>query len=518
MIKLTIDNKQVTVPKGTSILEAAKEIGIHIPSMCYLKGYSNHPSCMVCMVKDKKTGQLHPSCAYPAQDNMEVITNDIEVIEARKDALELLLSDHVGDCEAPCRIACPAFMDIPEMNRLIAKGNPIEALKLVKEEIALPLVLGYVCSAPCEGACRRRSIDEAVSICQLKKFVALEDANSKNPYLPNKAASTGKTVAIIGAGPSGLACAFHLVKLGHQVTVFDKNEKAGGALLHNNQPKELPSEVLENEIAILEAFGVQFSLKEEIDSEKLKSFSTAYNAIVVATGEIKNGEAPLGLKLNEKHSGIDIADGLFSTNLPNVYACGSTVKVQKMAVRALAQGKAAAYYVHGVLSNSEITNTRLFNSKFGKLAKEEHAEYLKESNSNARFEPENELDGFISQASIDEAKRCLRCDCRKPKACKLRMLADEYGAIQKTYSFGERNLVTKQFTHDTIIYEEEKCIRCGLCVDITQKEKELTGLTYVGRGFDVRIGIPYNETLQNSLTKTAQKCAESCPTGAISFK
>ena len=123
MIKLKIDNREISTEKGTTVLEAAKGIAIDIPTTCYLSGSGNHPSCMVCIIKDKNTGMLHPSCALLAQEGMEIITNDNEVFEARKDALELLLSDHVGDCEAPCRIACPAFMNIPKMNRLIAANK-----------------------------------------------------------------------------------------------------------------------------------------------------------------------------------------------------------------------------------------------------------------------------------------------------------------------------------------------------------------------------------------------------------
>ena len=116
-------------------MEAAASLGIEIPSMCYLPGHSNHPTCMVCLVKDEDTGKFFPSCAMPVLEGMIINTGSPDVIEARKEALELLLSDHVGDCEAPCRRSCPAFMDIPLMNRLIAAGDFKSALKVVREEI-----------------------------------------------------------------------------------------------------------------------------------------------------------------------------------------------------------------------------------------------------------------------------------------------------------------------------------------------------------------------------------------------
>ena len=175
MPKLTIDNIAINVPEGTTVLQAAQSVGIEIPSMCYLEGCSNHPTCMVCMVRNNKNQQMLPSCATIATEGMDLASDDAEVFEARKEAVELLLSDHVGDCEAPCRVACPAYMDIPKMNRFIAAGKFDEALKIVKEEIALPGILGHICSAPCEKVCRRKDVDQAVSICLLKRISADEE-------------------------------------------------------------------------------------------------------------------------------------------------------------------------------------------------------------------------------------------------------------------------------------------------------------------------------------------------------
>ncbi|MEI7614880.1 MAG: 2Fe-2S iron-sulfur cluster-binding protein, partial [Betaproteobacteria bacterium] len=132
MIKLKIDHIPVEVKEGVTVMEAAASLGIVIPSMCFHPGFTNHPSCMVCMVSDRD--RLRPSCAMPVSEGMEIPTSTGEVLEARREALELLLSDHIGDCEAPCRLSCPAFMDIPLMNRLIAGGDFSRALKIVREE------------------------------------------------------------------------------------------------------------------------------------------------------------------------------------------------------------------------------------------------------------------------------------------------------------------------------------------------------------------------------------------------
>ena len=167
-MRITIDSIPVEVNEGATVMDAAALLGIEIPSMCWLPGHSNHPTCMVCLVKDAITGKFFPSCAMPVTEGMKIITSSADIMEARKEALELLLSDHAGDCEAPCRRSCPAFMDIPLMNRLIAAGDFKAALKIVREEIALPLVLGYICPAPCEKACHHAPLGGAVSICILK--------------------------------------------------------------------------------------------------------------------------------------------------------------------------------------------------------------------------------------------------------------------------------------------------------------------------------------------------------------
>jgi len=169
-VNIKINNKRYTVPVGSTVHQAATQAGVDIPVMCENEEVEHFSSCMVCLVKDAHNGKLFPSCSMFVQEGMDVITDDEEILEARKISLELLLSEHVGDCEAPCVTSCPAHMDIPLMNRLLADGKFAEALKVVKNDIALPAVLGRICPAPCEAACRRKGIDGAVSICLLKRF------------------------------------------------------------------------------------------------------------------------------------------------------------------------------------------------------------------------------------------------------------------------------------------------------------------------------------------------------------
>jgi ferredoxin len=510
MIKLKINNQTVEVTDGLSVLKAAESMGIEIPTMCFKDGFGNHPSCMLCLVKDVKSGKLHPSCALPVEEGMEIITDDEEIHEARKESIELLLSDHVGDCEAPCRTACPAYMDIPQMNRLIAAGEYEKALKVVKEEIAIPLILGYICPAPCENACHRGVVDEPVKICELKKIVAEKDLKSDDFYLPPKEKASGKKVAVIGSGPAGLAAAYHLLLKGHQAVIYDKNQEAGGTLRYDIPEEKLPNSAIDLEVKAIEKLGAQFKLNQEINQEFFENnLLKEYDAIIFATGNFADGnmetfgfeKTQFGVQVNKET--FQIADGIF--------ACGNVFKSRKMAVTSVAQAKQAAYSVDAYLRGGQPKKIyRMFNSRFGKIKEEEVEEYLKES---INLYPEPALSNFQ-----EEAKRCMHCDCRKPHTCKLRIYADEYKADRRKFIFGDRKLVQKSMEHELIVYEPEKCIRCNLCVEISEKQKGKLGFTSIGRGFEVRVKAPLNKSMKDIFNQTAIDCANACPTGAISRK
>ena len=520
MINLKINNTSIQVPTGSSVLNAAKQLGIEIPTMCFHEGFTNHPSCMLCLVKDNKSGKLHPSCALPAGEGMDITTEDDEILNARKESLELLLSDHVGDCEAPCRIACPANLDIPKMNRLIAHGKFDEAHIIAKEELAIPLILGYICPSPCEKVCRRIQVDEAVSICGLHKFTAYSDIENNNYYLPKKEKESNKKVAIIGTGPAGLSCAFYLLRYGHNVVLFDKNPEAGGALRYELLNDKLPKSALDTEIEILKKYGAQFRLNTKITKEKFETeIKKEFDAYVIAKGDSNNLDyEDFGFEQG-KH-GIIINKDTFEVNENGVFACGNIIRSRRMAVTSVAQGKATARSVHQYLNGIKTEKKhRMFNSKFGKLFEEEIEEYKKETIPDQRIKLKNgKLANYTDEQAIIESQRCMHCDCRKSNNCKLRIYADEYQADRRKFLFGERKKIKKHNQHELIIYEPEKCIRCNLCVEISAKEKDTLGFSSIRRGFDVEISIPFNKSIAEIFTKTAEKCALACPTGAISIK
>jgi NADPH-dependent glutamate synthase beta subunit-like oxidoreductase/ferredoxin len=519
MVRLTIDSIPVEVPEGTTLIQAAGELGIAIPSMCFLPGHHAHPSCMVCLVKDTAGNRLVTSCAAPAEEGMNIVTHSPEVREARREALELLLSDHVGDCEAPCRLSCPASMNIPLMNRHIAAGQFDEALAVVREEIALPMVLGYICPAPCEKACRRKPLEGAVSICLLKRITA-QDERRRNVLPGISHEKNGRRVAVIGTGPAGLSAAFYVLRSGHECVLFDKNSEPGGTLRYSIPEEQLPKAALEADLDVIRRMGAVFKMDTTVTGEMFeKEIYGKFDAVILASGSatVQPVEA-FGLSGTLADQGVNRYT--FATERPGLFACGSIIRDQQMAVRSAAQGRMAA--MEAELYMQTHRPKRLppkFNSAFGPLREPELAEYMKESVPGGRTEPAAGFGGgFTPAEAILEARRCLRCDCRKPFTCKLRIYAGEYQANRKRFAGPERKTLSKEFHHDLVVYEPEKCIRCGLCVEITQREGEAVGLAYVGRGFDVRISVPFSQTVKEALERTAQACIEACPTGAMAGK
>ncbi|MFC1677161.1 2Fe-2S iron-sulfur cluster-binding protein [Planctomycetota bacterium] len=491
MAKLTIDNRTVTVEDGATILDAAEKLGINIPTMCFLKGYKASSSCMVCVVKVAGLQSLVPACAAIAEDGMQIDTCSDEVREARKVALELLLSDHLGDCMGPCQVICPAGMDIPLMIRQIKAGKLQEAIVTVKRNIPLPAVLGRICPAPCENGCRRAKYDKAVSICLLKRYVADVDLKSKQPYQPRIETQKDKRIAIIGAGPAGLSAGYYLAQLGYACTIYDEHEKAGGMLRYSDCLERIGADVLDKEIESIR-LNIQFQGETKIDITAFEKLRREFDAVFVATG----------------------ADGdrFGFSDFENVFAGGDVVRKRKLAVRSVADGKQAAAKIDKFLTGKEISSE--FNSWLGRLLDGEIDVFMQLVDIAAQVES---ADGFSDEQAKQESGRCLHCDCRKADNCKLRDLSGEYKAKANRY-LSQRGVFKQDIRHRDIIYEVGKCIKCGLCVEITAQVEGELGVTFIGRGFDVRVGVPFDKNIADGLQVLAGQCVKSCPTGALSFK
>lgn len=306
MINLTINGKKITAPAGSTILEAARSNGIYIPTLCYDEAVEVYGACGLCVVEAEGVAKLLRSCSAKAADGMVIHTESERVVKSRKIAMELLMSAHDGDCIAPCQLACPANTDCQGYVGLIANGRFDDALKLIKDKIALPASIGRVCPHPCEKACRRAKVEEPINIAQLKAFAADLDLKG-DTYLPEIAKSTGKKVAIVGGGPAGLTAALYLRTKGHEVTVFDMMDKMGGMLRYGIPQYRLPKEVLDSEISVIEKTGVRLvnnvKFGKDITLDMLKSVN---DAVILAPGAWKS--TPMRVKgedINGVYGGID---------------------------------------------------------------------------------------------------------------------------------------------------------------------------------------------------------------------
>lgn len=381
MVKLTVDNKTLRVKEGIPLIDALRDKGMDIPSLCYVEGLPHYTSCMVCMVKDKHSGKFIPSCSAMTEEGMDIDATGEEVIKLRRQAVELLLAEHRAECEAPCSRVCPMGLDIPAMNRLVAAGELEAAAMMIHNELILPGVACTICPAYCENACRRKMIDERISIREIIRYTS----------------SVVKTIKIP-----------------------DREEVA--ALLPGFDPEE-----------------------------------------ALAGAEAKDKKA-----------------------------------IRKMA-EAKREGRGSG--IHG---NS-------FNSTLGKISDEEKKEWMKECDGDgARWT------AIVNEAQLaEEAAACMHCDCRAKEDCRLRDLADKFQAANPRQKMLSHPIEKKISSSTSLIFENAKCIKCGICVRISTDETKNPSLCFTGRGFMTLLSEPLAWEFNDVLRTGLDDIIRHCPTGAL---
>lgn len=191
---------------------------------------------------------------------------------------------------APCKTACPAHLPVQGYVKMAAEGRYMDALKLIKTENPFPAVCGAICNRRCEDACTRGTIDQAVAIDEIKKFIAEQELHADKRYIPEMTNHSGKPmeqkIAVIGAGPAGMTAAFFLKEMGYPVTVFEKNSRPGGMLLNGIPSFRLEKSVIDAEIDVLREMGVEFKCGVEVGKdvtiENLRA--QGYKAFYIAIG------------------------------------------------------------------------------------------------------------------------------------------------------------------------------------------------------------------------------------------
>jgi len=356
MPQLKIDNKEVTTAADTTILEAARSLGVYIPTLCNNDKVEHYTSCMVCIVKDHVTGKFLPSCTALAMDGMNIDTSSDEVTGLQKKSVELLLSEHRADCEAPCRVVCPVGYNIPLMNRLISTDNLIKATTLSVNQTKSEQLWCLKCPGYCQNACRRKKIDTEISIKNLQIFIS------------------------------------------------HKEDKTGD-----------------------------------------------------------NHEVIEGQSENRK------------TRLPN-------------------------------------KNKRFF-SLTGKMTESELNEWLKECEyDNRRFSAISDYDSARYEASA-----CMHCDCRASEKCELRELGEKFALKNPGGKLVNAEAVKKINRKTNLIFENAKCIKCGLCVRICEDSNAEPALCFINRGFITILSEPLTNGFEDVLKSKTKECIEICPTGALSW-
>ena len=282
-INITVNGQKYKVALGQSIKEALKSLAIEVPSFCYDARLKPFTSCFLCVVEVEGMRNLVPSCSTQVSADMVIQTNSERVQQSRKMALELLLGTHGGDCEPPCQKKCPAHVDIQGYLALMAQGDFINAVKLIKKSLALPFVCGSVCPHPCEAVCRRERIEDPVAIRLMKNMAARVDL--RQPYLPPVATPTNQKAAIIGGGPAGLAAAYYLRQKGHQVCIFDPLPQLGGMTRYGIPRFRLPWPQLDAEIESIINLGIEVKQQRWGEDFSLDDLRQAgFKAILIAIG------------------------------------------------------------------------------------------------------------------------------------------------------------------------------------------------------------------------------------------
>jgi len=507
MPNIIIDGIPVEAGDGETVLEAARRIGVEIPTLCHMKGFESGASCMVCAVRTSHNGQFIPACGSRAVEGMSVETASEEVRAARRMALELLFSDHLGDCLSPCQRICPAHLSIPAVLKHVREGEFGLAAGTIRHDLAVANVLCRVCHRPCESGCRRGAHDEAVAIASLVRHSLEKEGEARTPVLR---AERNEKVVVVGSGFSGLSAAWFLRQKGFPCSVFESADELAPTIRAGFP--DLDPAILEAELAGLKKAGVEFFTASGV--EDLAKLREGFSAVIIAAGE---SASELGLEMLGSRVKVD-KDSMM-TGIAGVFAVGSALRPGSKPVASVADGKEVAACVELYLDGREIRRpAKPFSCFIGKLDETEMEAIMQESNPHGRELDEDDRSAEEIDRMIEESHRCVQCNCPKIETCKLRDLAMEYQINLNRFSGGGRAAFKREVGHPLVNFEPGKCIRCGNCIKVASDHREKLGLTFIGRGFDVHLGVPLDGTMEEGLLVAAEAAVAACPVGALSLK
>jgi len=507
MVKLKIDSKVIEVREGIKLIDAARENGIHIPSLCYKKEVPHYTSCMLCMVKDIRSNKFIPSCSARVENGMNINASGPEVISLRKEALSLLFTEHRAECEAPCRVVCPVGLNIPLMNRYIQNGEFSLASQLTYYEMGLPESLCSVCPKYCEKTCRRKMIDVPIAITSIKRYVT----GSTGPLINIRRVEKSAKIAIIGAGASGLTVAFNLAKYGHNCVLFEKSDRAGGSFISEMAGKSIPTELLDKELKILTDIGIDIKLNTKIGQSDLEmDLISGFDLVVNASGAIIGSD-----KIQTADSCILVEGDSQILARKHLFYVGSVAKQDKQIIRRIGNARKSAEVINNFVQSGNLVKIeKRFNSIIGKIEEGEKKEWIKEcpKEFNRFTKPENK------EQCIDEAYNCMHCDCRAIDDCRLREMAEELNIHNPGMKLISHPIEKKINKSNNLIFENSKCIKCGLCVRLSTDKTDHPTLCFTGRGYMSLISEPLTVDFDSILLTGVEEVINICPTGALAKK
>ncbi len=326
-VRVLLNGKEVHGYPGQKILDLCAECGVEIPTLCYNEHLSIHGGCSLCLVEIEGAKALVRACASTIAPDMVIRTDTKRANDARRLALELLLSDHVGDCRPPCTLACPAQANVQGYINTAAQGKFSEALDILHKNIVLPSSIGRVCPAPCQEKCRRTFVDEEpVSIRNIKRFIGDKAIEQDNLGHVPSIEENGKTVAIVGGGPAGMSAAYYLRLKGYDVTVIEKEAALGGMMRYGIPDYRLPQEIIQRECDWLASHGIKLRMNTCLGKDvTLDQLRDDYDAVLLAMGCWKSSSMRTpGEELPGVLGGIDF---LYTVNLHDPIKIGDKVAV-----------------------------------------------------------------------------------------------------------------------------------------------------------------------------------------------
>ncbi|WP_281517098.1 FAD-dependent oxidoreductase, partial [Vibrio parahaemolyticus] len=287
------------VEEGLTLLEAAKVCGVEIPSLCGMNKSNEKIPCDLCVV-EVESGGTKRACDLKVYRGLKVVTQSEQLSEHRRKALNRIMTDHYADCEAPCKTACPAGVDIQSYLYHISQNDHQKAIEVIKRTLPMPLSIGRVCPAFCESECRRSLVDEPIAIRQLKRHAADADLAAHEAYVPEKKPAKHRKIAVVGSGPGGLTAGYYLSNEGYDVTVFESMPKAGGWLRYGIPEYRLPKDILDKEIELMCRNGMQVETNKKLGVDfTLSQLSEDYDAVCLAVG------ASQAVEMNYSGSDLD---------------------------------------------------------------------------------------------------------------------------------------------------------------------------------------------------------------------